>query len=190
MAISTPTYYTLKYLGDITHASVLRCSNYIQVVYFFLVVSHHFEYLVVAVHSRPQRRFAWQRAPQASPMPDESLGFAYKVYTSIKPGNADNNALQRQLSLQRQRKIVENVAFNRSSEMWLLQFLLNQSKYIIFCGHLPSSHAFCGVLDHTRRLPECRYIVNVPQYLKWHRRRLRSAPPRETSLRPRVDCYH
>ena len=52
--------------------------------------------------------------------------------------------------------------------MWLLQFLLNQSKYIIFCGHLPSSHAFCGVLDHTRRLPECRYIVNVPQYLKWH----------------------
>ena len=35
MAISTPTYYTLKYLGDITHVTVLRCTNYIQVVYFF-----------------------------------------------------------------------------------------------------------------------------------------------------------
>ena len=35
MAISTPTYYTLKYLGGITHVPVLRCSNYIQVVYFF-----------------------------------------------------------------------------------------------------------------------------------------------------------
>ena len=35
MAISTPTYYTLKYLGGITHVTVLRCTNYIQVVYFF-----------------------------------------------------------------------------------------------------------------------------------------------------------
>ena len=35
MAISTPTYYTLKYLGGITHVPVLRCTNYIQVVYFF-----------------------------------------------------------------------------------------------------------------------------------------------------------
>ena len=29
MAISTPTYYTLKYLGGITHVPVLRCTNYI-----------------------------------------------------------------------------------------------------------------------------------------------------------------
>ena len=35
MAISTPTYYTLKYLGGITYVPVLRCTNYIQVVYFF-----------------------------------------------------------------------------------------------------------------------------------------------------------
>ena len=45
MAISTPTYYTLKYLGGITHVPVLNCTNYIQVVYFFFqrldeVVSH------------------------------------------------------------------------------------------------------------------------------------------------------
>ncbi len=35
MAISTPTYYTLKYLGGITHVIILNCTNYIQVVYFF-----------------------------------------------------------------------------------------------------------------------------------------------------------
>ena len=193
MAISTPTYYTLKYLRDITHVSVLRCTIYIQVVYFFwwfrTILSTQWQQSIlgrsdVSRGGALRRRLLCLMSPWGSHIKcTRPLNPAMRTTTPFSANyrSRDNEKLLKMLLL---------TEVLRCVIMWLLQFLLNQSKYIIFCGHLPSSHAFCGVLDHTRRLPECRGIVNFPQHLKWHRRRLRSAPPRETSLRPRMDCYH